>query len=270
VCFTKPYPGATSGGSSATFLKTYFADCMQAQNDGYLQLLTIIWLNTGRKIVLNTRESGVAGKPTKVRPGRNRSAQCPLIFANPCVFSYPPPAGCAEHYLRVGHLLGVLFVGLFYNYIVFDCWTCNRALATGFLLLSAGLFSKERFAGLYEVTSQRSLSLDQRQASEYLADSAGLKFGLAGNGGSDIFISGDMSSVDCHHQAKTFGRYECERNASACDLGNFCGTDKNPRKSNVGIVEVQGWLVPRVQHKTILTASEKSWLSEQLDGRASY
>jgi len=123
---------------------------------------------------------------------------------------------------------------------------------------------------MHELTSQRSLSLDQRQATEYLADSTGLKFGLAGNGESDIFISADMSGVDCHHKAMTFGRYECERNESACDLGNFCGTDANPRKQRVGIIEMQGWLVPRVQHKTILTASEKSWLSEQLDGRALY
>jgi hypothetical protein len=121
---------------------------------------------------------------------------------------------------------------------------------------------------MYELTSQRSLSLDQRQGSEYLADDTGLKFGLAANGKSDIFISGDMSSVDCHHKAETFGRYECERNESACDLGNFCGTATNPRKQHVGIVEMQGWLVPRVQHKTILTASERSWLSVQLDGRA--
>ena len=186
VCFSQSYPGASS---SSTFLETFFADCMRAQNDGYLQLLTIIRLTTGRKLVLNTRETGVTGQPTK-----------------------------------------------------------------------------ERFAGLFEVTSQRSLSLDQRQATEYLADSTGLKFGLAGNGHSDIFVSGDMRSVDCHHAAMTLGRYECERNASACDLGNLCGTDANPRANHVGIVEMQGWLVPRVQHDTILSDSEKSWLSQQLDG----
>jgi hypothetical protein len=77
-----------------------------------------------------------------------------------------------------------------------------------------------------------------------------------------------MNSVDCHHKARAFGQYECERNESACDLATLCGTDANPRREHVGIVEVQGWLVPRVQHDTILTASEKSWLSEQLDGRA--
>ena len=82
VCFSEPYPGANSGGSRATFLETYFADCMRAQNDGYLQLLTIIRLTTGRKIVLNTRETGVAGKPTKVGPCRNLS-KCPSAHFNP-------------------------------------------------------------------------------------------------------------------------------------------------------------------------------------------
>jgi hypothetical protein len=88
VCFTKPYPVATSGGSSAAFVKTYFVDCMQAQNDGYLQLLTIIRLNTGTKIVLNTRESGVAGKPTKVGPGGRNCSQCPLPYLPTLVSLY--------------------------------------------------------------------------------------------------------------------------------------------------------------------------------------
>jgi hypothetical protein len=73
VCFSKSYPGTNS---SSTFLETYFADCMQADTDGHLQLLTIIRLTTGRIIVLNTREPGVAGNSTKEGPGRNFS-KCP-------------------------------------------------------------------------------------------------------------------------------------------------------------------------------------------------
>jgi len=80
VCFSKSYPGTNS---SSTFLERYFADCMQAHTDGHLQLLTIIRLTTGRIIVLNTRESGVAGNSTKEGPGRNFS-NCPSTHFKLC------------------------------------------------------------------------------------------------------------------------------------------------------------------------------------------
>jgi hypothetical protein len=77
---------------------------------------------------------------------------------------------------------------------------CDEPLSNVAFKCNVRRYNKERFAGLFELTNRRSLSLDQRQSTAYLADSSGLKFGLAGDGDTDIYISGDMSSVDCNHK----------------------------------------------------------------------